>query len=323
MSNAVESAGENGGGDRPAKKPKHNETEAFGGPMDDEETARKKLEKAGFDPDRSVNAISAIQIEGLAENHRPISYFCSIGDLMMCRYLLSKGASTTQSWVDDYDDDDESEGGNLCCSPMFAAARGGHLEVCKWLCDHGARGDIRMINDVYISPLHIAIRKNHNMYEQDESGRYRHICRWLILNEALCPDDDGVVCLDRVREALWGYSTTFLQNWARDAITEHDNFLVFLMGTFPPAQFTTEELRKLLNQKLRSPNSVSTIMESLSEHQHLSLWNSEQRQPSMVQCLSGHPGIRKHIADMIGVARGRNLRIMRGLERVLLISGIL
>ena len=318
MSNAVESARESGGGGRPAKKQKHNEIVAFGGPMDDEETARKKLEEVGFDPDRLANSVSAIQIERYGDEYLPMSYFCAVGDLMMCRYLLSKGASITQSWVDDYDEDDENEGGNVFCSPMYAAAFGGHLEICKWLCDHGARGDVRMINDFYGSPLHIAILKSH--YGGDESGRInqRQICRWLILNEALCPDDDGVVCEDHIGEALRGYKgTAFLGNWARDAITEHDNFLVFLMGTFPPAQFTTEALRKLLNQKLRSPNSVTTIMESLSEDQQLSLWNSEQRPPSIVQCLSGHPGIRKHIADMIGVARGRDLRILRGLETTL------
>ena len=315
MSDAVELAGESGGGDRPAKKQKHNEIVAFGGPMDDEETARKKLEEVGFDPDRPVDSVSAIPIEGYADDdYLPMSYFCAVGDLMMCRYLLSKGASTTQNWVDDYDDDDESKGGNLYCSPIFAAARGGHLDICKWLCEYGARGDIRLINDFHDSPLSNAIRK---IRYEDEGGRLRQICRWLILNEALCPDDDGVVCADHIEEAFGGYSddTIFLRNWARDAIAEHDNFLVFLMGTFPHAQFTTEELRKLLNQKLRSPNSTTTIMESLSEDQQLSLWNSEQRPHSIVQCLSGHPGIRKHIADMIGVVRGRDLRILRGLER--------
>ena len=315
MSNAVESARESGGGGRLAKKQKHNEIVAFGGPMDDEETARKKLEEVGFDPDRPVDSISTIPIEGYAGDYLSMSYFCAVGDLTMCRYLLSKGASTTQSWVDDYDDDDESKGGNVFCSPMFAAAIGGHLEICKWLCDHGAHGDVRMINDIYDSPLHIAILKIH--HGEDESGRLRQICRWLILNEALCPDDDGVVCADHIGEALGEYTeaTIFLRNWARDAIAEHDNFLVFLMGTLPHVQFTTEELRKLLNQKLRSPNSTTTIMESLSEHVQLSLWNGEQRPPSIVQCLSGHPGIRKHIADMIGVVRGRDLRILRGLER--------
>ena len=56
MADAMESTEENGGGNRPAKKQKqHNEIEAFGGPMDDEETARKKLEEAGFDPDKPLD----------------------------------------------------------------------------------------------------------------------------------------------------------------------------------------------------------------------------------------------------------------------------
>ena len=75
MSNAVESARESGGGGRPAKKQKHNEIDVFGGPMDDEETARKKLEEVRFDPDRPVDSISAIQIEGYADDYLPLSFF--------------------------------------------------------------------------------------------------------------------------------------------------------------------------------------------------------------------------------------------------------
>ena len=73
MSNAVESARESGGGGRPAKKQKHTEIVAFGGPMDDEETARMKLEKAGFDPDRPVDSISAHRIERCADKLFPMS----------------------------------------------------------------------------------------------------------------------------------------------------------------------------------------------------------------------------------------------------------
>ena len=310
MSNAIELAGEIVGGDRPAKKQKqHNEIVAFGGPMDDEETARRKLEEVGFDPDRPVDSTSVIEVEGYPDGYLPMPYFCIAGDLMMCRYLLSKGASTTQGWVDDYDDDDISRGGNLYCSPMYAAAHGGHLEVCKWLYEYGARGDIRKSNRIYFSPLYAAL-----------FGRKDQVCRWLILNEALCPNNDGVVCKDRIREVFFrnrDAGKMLIFNWASDALREHDRFMVFLMGSYIPVPFSTEELAKLLEKKLRSADSVSAIMESLSENQQLYVWEKEQTQPSMVQCLSGHPGIRKHIDDMLGVVRGRDLRIMRGLERSL------
>ena len=322
MSNAVESAGKSGGGDRPAKKPKHNEIVAFGGPMDDEETARKKLEEAGFDPDKPVNSISEIEVEvgGFSDDYLPMSYFCQIGDLMMCRYLLSKGAST--SWVVDNDDNDDDENSgwsfHYWASPMYAAAYGGHLEVCKWLCNHGARNDVRKSSNFYDSPLHIAIRHMQGANDLPADGCDQHlkVCRWLILNEALCPNNDGVVCKDRIREAFRSNRGEIIMfNWASDALKEHDRFMVFLMGTHIPVPFSTEELVKLLNKKLRSADSVSAIIESLSEHQQHYIWKKEQRRPSIVQCLSGHPGIRKHIADMIGVVRGRDLRILRSLER--------
>ena len=61
---------------------------------------------------------------------------------------------------------------------------------------------------------------------------------------------------------------------------------------------------------------MSAIIKHLPEDQQLFIWNNEQKNKHrncVLQCLSGHPGIRQSIADMVGVVRGRELRIMRQL----------
>ena len=317
MSDAVELAGESDGGDRPAKKPKHNEIVAFGGPMDDEETARKKLKKVGFDPDRPANSISGIQIEGYFDNYLPMSYFCAVGDLRMCRYLLSKGASTTQSWVDDDDDDSDDEVNNIP-SPMYAAAFGGQLEICKWLCDHGARKDIRKENAHFLTPLCESVAQARG---RSQIG-YRKICQWLILNEALCPRDNGFISNDLLNGALESGNydeAPYWLRWADDAVETHNSFMTFLMGTYPrniPA-FTKEGFEMMVRDKFRSPEAARSILESLSEDQRQFIWEKEHKTMNHcdLQSLPGHPGIRKHIADLLGVKCGRDLRIMRNLGR--------
>ena len=149
--------------------------------------------------------------------------------------------------------------------------------------------------------------------------RQQETYRWLILNEALCPNDDGIVEIGLIREALQSEGgrdeRMHMREWADGAVRTYDGFMVFLMGTHrrvvPP--FRREDLQKLLKKKLAS-DSVSAIMKHLPEDQQLFIWNNEQKNKHrncVLQYLSGHPGIRKSIADMVGVVRGRELRIMR------------
>ena len=133
----------------------------LGGPMYDEATARKKLEEAGFDPDDLNKRAEQSEWNGIL----PMPTFCFKGDLYMCRYLLSKGVSTTKSC-----------GVKDIYYPMMLAAMGGKLHVCKWLYDHGAHTDIggvartRMGN--MLSPLFYACRSfgEHHM----------NVGKWLI-----------------------------------------------------------------------------------------------------------------------------------------------
>ena len=87
---------------------------AFGGPMYDEATARKMLkevvlvsaEKAedgepviGFDPDDAAfdNVYNVYDDNFGGAEVTPLIYFIEKGDIKMCRYLVSRGASTTKS----------------------------------------------------------------------------------------------------------------------------------------------------------------------------------------------------------------------------------
>ena len=116
------------------------------GPVEEEETARKKMKEAGFDPDDVAKQCKLSDRARKAfdtpfDKMRPITYFCRVGDLKMCRYLLSKGASTTAT--------------STCgwWFPMYTAALGGHLDVCKWLYAHGAKEDMGRRNTSGYTPL--------------------------------------------------------------------------------------------------------------------------------------------------------------------------
>lgn len=132
-----------------AKKQKRGEDEIdFGGPMDDEAAARKKLEEAGFSPD-NIEELGNRQLRSRWGNITPMPYFCFKGDLKMCRYLLSKGASTTGGI--------EDKPLSKWLFPIMMAAKGGSFEVCKWLYDNGAENDIRRVGETglgsRLSPL--------------------------------------------------------------------------------------------------------------------------------------------------------------------------
>ena len=159
-----------------------------GGPVEDDETARRKMRKAkvyykeedvvfgeftGFDPE------SVCQTAVFEEDYGPVSpmgYFAELGDLPMMRWLYVNGADTRDPEVE-------------LCFPMYMAASGGHLEVCKWLYDHGAAQDIKRriplwIAPIDLSPLGAISRKSH-------IKRYSLLGKWLILKGALCKDDDS------------------------------------------------------------------------------------------------------------------------------------
>ena len=260
---------------------------AFGGPMYDEATARKMLKEEvllsaedaeddesiiGFDPDDAAldDYYYTAQTQFYLVEITPMIHFALWGNAKMCRYLISRGASTTK--VDNM---------NYYC-PMYAAAFSGHLDICKLLYENGAQNNIRRratFNE-YSTPLNVAAIHG-----------YERVVRWLVLHGALCADNSsevvegkfifGRASLGIVSHEKVVHSCDRLVEWAEEVTQSHSSLITFLGGALPP-----------------SP---------------------DQKQSRMLQCLSGHPGVRKHIGDFVGleITKGKQLRILRSLKEQL------
>ena len=249
----------------------------FGGPMYDEATARKMLKEVvlfsadkaedgeaviGFDPsDAALDNTYLVNNDffGGAEV-TPLIYFVEKGDAKMCRYLVSRGASTTKS--------------PTSWSPLYTAIHRGHLEICKFLQANGASHDIWDKPYSSWTPFHAAVLSGHH-----------EVVRWLVLQGALCADRSSEeIDTDRIYPEYFegpcaGHPLTpmyeQLIEWVREVTQSHSSVLIFLLGTLPPAP--------------------------------------DKGQSRALQYLSGHPGVRKHIGDFVGleVTKRRHLRILR------------
>ena len=202
---------------------------AFGGPMYDEATARKMLEEvedvvakyvgngeleSGFDPDDAELDNVYWLDDDTGGYVTPMMYFADKCDEKMCGYLISRGASTTKV-----------AGG---CTPMHAAAHGGHLQVCKLLQANGAGDDIRRESPDGLTPFHEAIGNGHD-----------ELARWLVLEGALCADANSEeVQGDRIPRMLHpedARACERLVEWAKEVTQSHSALVSFLLGTLPRA----------------------------------------------------------------------------------------
>jgi hypothetical protein len=255
--------------------------------MYDEATARKMLEEVvlvlaeytedgeaviGFDPDDAAldnvyfvndrNDFWGVEIT-------PMVYFAVKGDAKMCRYLISRGASTTKCCAE--------EDGFFC--PMYATAHWGHLDICKVLYANGAQNDVRRGNpaaDGCFTPFHAAACHG-----------YDELIRWFVLQGALCANsssekiEEDLISWESLRNPSRFSSWQRLVEWAKEVTQSHSAVITFLCGALPPAP--------------------------------------DKDRSRTLQYLSGHPGVRKHIADFVGleVTKGKHLRILRNVVDVL------
>ena len=277
-----------------------------GGPIEDDETARQKMRDAkvymsggngitGFNPD---DVERRLHFRG--DLISPMGYFAYEGDLPMMRWLYVNGAHTQDEDVDFY-------------IPMCTAALHGDLEACRWLYEHGASKDIKSRTYRDTSPLSIAF---------DESEK-RELCRWFILNGALCKDDDsGDLDLGLMRKDLNRFSGSeaerpVLLKWANGRHRIREAFLVFLMGTLPPPEYSPSAMRKLLIKRLQSERATDQLLGALPCDQYQQLWTNLIEITCPANRLFGAPGVLEMIGDYVGVVRGREARIIRQLIEIL------
>ena len=177
---------------------------------------RALLTKRGFDPD-DVNKKRG----GGRYGWTPMMYFCWKGNINMVRYLISiRGADGRQT--DRY-----------VSFPLFWAAAGGLLEMVQFVYHHcSAPDDIRRLCHG-CSPLRTAL----------EYGHFE-VAKWLLLKGALAPRDDvdggGIDDEIMIRDLSPRYSTDARRNWgydkreallawARNTVTDHENFQFLFM----------------------------------------------------------------------------------------------
>ena len=217
-------------------------------------------ELQGFDPDDA--ALDNVYYADFGRYEiTPMIYFAKIGDVKMCRYLISRGASTTKVVNGTF------------YFPMYMAAAHDHIDVCKLLYENGAQNDICKKTGYNLTPFCIA-----------SICGYNQVVRWLVLNGALCADNNSEdVEVGRIILHNEGVvnSCNALVEWAAEVIQSHFALITFLGGALPP--------------------------------------EPGEGQCRTLQCLSGHPGVRKHIADFVGIkiTRRKHLRILQSLVEVL------
>ena len=281
------SVANNGAVEQP--EPKRRRLLDAGGPIEDDETARQKMREAkvyargvdgtwdeyvGFDPDNVEDVKSDHPYDAGVHDHNattPMGYFARKRGLRMMRWLYVNGAATREVDV-------------AANFPMYRAACRGHLVVCKWLFDHGAAKDVKRRNQSSAfysdghSPLHAAL------------GRSEEVSRWLILNGALCKDDDsgdldvGLMKQDlRIGQRARLEDRKALLEWASDLHLARNSFLLFLSGV----RF--------------GPKDACSFRQTVAP----------------LQLLSGEPGIRKLIGDFVGCVRGREAKIIRQLTEMM------
>jgi len=245
------------------------------GPIEDAETARKKLRKAGFDPDDVHTARSGIVDRFAGElNVTPMAYFSCMGDLPMCRYLHHIRGAVTTTVADEHKEDPD---GDVVWFPIYFAAYMDNYETIKWLYLHGAKSEI--LKDIGgSSPISMCFVA---FFEPTSSRELIvDLATWLVM-EGMLEDDTGNTdrnCLFRFLVELHADNNLDLNDmhgifigWLEELISPNDAFHTFLLGTWSRPKEDAGAVR------LASNNA----------------------------CLAAFPGLLEKIGDYVGIIKNK------------------
>ena len=322
------------GDDQPVTKKQ--KTYATDGPIEDDKTAREKLEAAGFDPDDVHTARSDLESLGhdVWNNITPMAHFASLGDLPMFRYLYHVREATTtaapdEHWTVQVMEDD-------IFSPMYAAVSSNFSEVAKWLFRNGAREDTFVYNDSNeLTPLSLCFRRLQPDSPHDKE--MAELAQWFILNGVLefmpghrdllqtlaccaatvhasvlsmrIDNDNPIVTITHAKNAL-DEAMPILLSLSEDLLMQTDAFYTFLLGAIPAPEYSIDELKELLMKKLGSEESASIVVKEVEANgKGQALWDQLQsdigRPESSNSCLAAHPGILERIGAYVGFVKSK------------------
>ena len=149
----------------------------------------------------------------------------------MCRYLVTRGASTTDEAGLDY---------NIVQCPMSAAAVFGRKDVCQWLFHHGAHIHISRERS---NPLRLALEPMKQVHLETAT----ETVKWLLFNGGIPSDAEGYLNGSAMKKVftmdiIERYSVDEAQNgrerllhWAEKICSVHDAFYIFVRPFMYPA----------------------------------------------------------------------------------------
>ena len=156
--------------------------------------------------------------------------------------------------------------------------------------------------------------------------RSRNMSRWLILNGALCKDDDSgeleveIMMRDLGRYRASAKEQPYLLKWAREHHQSRSSVNVFLMGTLSVPTYSSEaKLRESLFARIHSTEAVDRLLRHTPPDEYPLLWGEifPQRVGCPLEVFAGKSGILELIGDYVGLLRGHEARIVRQLAELL------
>jgi len=304
------------------------------GPVEEDEAAREKLRRAGFDPDDVHTAMSDVDGElfGFAHffmntpNITPMAYFSYCEDLPMCRYLHHvRGAVTTRAAQEHLTE----PAMGVRWHPIYAAAYDCRdIEIVKWLYKNGAESELLMFGTDYsvddssaMSTLFYFLCKNGVF-----SDCLVDFIKSLVMEGFLEDDlgntnrgdgtkiDDFLLEMEReVGYVFGGDMNDVFLGWMEELLAPNYAFHIFLLGTARKPQYSVAGLKKIVAKRLGNVEAASMLVDgAVANGNSHDIWDQLMggagRPSSHNACLASFPGVLEKIADYVGIIKRPELR---------------